>query len=43
MVHEGHSGAADEAQAVATLLVVSMCFFEGEREVQRRCASGSKG
>ena len=26
MVHEDHSGAADEAQAVATLLVVSMCF-----------------
>ena len=38
MMHEDHSGAADEAQAFATLLVVSMCFFEGEREV----ASGFK-
>ena len=26
MVHEDHSGSADEAQAVATFLVVSMCF-----------------
>ena len=35
MMHEDHSGAADEAQAFATLLVVSTCFFlaEGEREV----------
>ena len=27
MMHEDHSGAADEAQAFATLLVVSTCFF----------------
>ena len=43
MVHVDHSGAADEAQAVATLLVVLMCFFKREREVQCRFASGSKG
>ena len=34
MMHEDHSGAADEAQAFATLLVVSRCFFfRREREV----------
>ena len=32
MMHEDHSGAADEAQAFATLLVVSMCFFSKENE-----------
>ena len=30
MMHEDHSGAADEAQAFATLLVVSMFFFFAE-------------